>query len=58
MVDPDDVEALAGALRRIAQDAALCSALAAAGWRNAERFKPACFVERLTRAYATVMADA
>jgi glycosyltransferase involved in cell wall biosynthesis len=57
-VDPDDADALAGALRRIANDDALCAALVMAGSRNAERFAPARFAERLTRAYAAVMADA
>lgn len=57
-VDPENVEALATALRRIAQDDALCAALVSAGARNAERFAPARFAERLTQAYATVMADA
>ena len=57
-VDPADVDALATALRRIAQDDALCAALVAAGSRNAERFAPARFAERLTQAYAAVMADA
>ena len=56
-LDPDDLAALAGALRRLAADDALCAALAAAGRRNAERFTPARFAERLTRAYAAVMAD-
>jgi len=56
-VDPDDLAALAGAFRRLATDDTLCTALAAAGRRNAERFTPARFAERLTRAYAAVMAD-
>jgi glycosyltransferase involved in cell wall biosynthesis len=55
-VDPEDADALAAALRRIALDDALRSALIAAGLRNAERFAPARFAERLTRAYAAVMA--
>jgi glycosyltransferase involved in cell wall biosynthesis len=56
-VDPHDVDGLAAALRRLAADDALCAALAAAGRRNAERFTPARFAERLTRAYAAVMAE-
>lgn len=57
-VDPEDVDTLAAALRGVAEDDALCSTLVAAGSRNAERFAQARFAERLTRAYATVMADA
>jgi len=57
-VDPEDVDALASALRRIAEDDAVRTKLIAAGWRNAERFAPARFAERLTRAYAAVMANA
>jgi glycosyltransferase involved in cell wall biosynthesis len=57
-VDPEDVAGLAGALRRLAADDALCAALAAAGQANADRFTPPHFAERLTRAYAAVMADA
>jgi len=57
-VDPGDAEALAAAMRRVVEDDALCAALATAGSRNAERFAPARFAERLTQAYATVMAEA
>lgn len=57
-VDPEDVAGLASALRRLATDDALCAALAAAGQANADRFTPPRFAERLTRAYAAVMADA
>lgn len=57
-VDPEDVPSLATALRRLATDDALCAALAAAGRTNADRFTPPRFAERLTRAYAAVMADA
>jgi glycosyltransferase involved in cell wall biosynthesis len=56
-VDPEDVASLATALRRLAADDALCAALAAAGQINADRFTPPRFAERLTRAYAAVMAD-
>lgn len=55
-VDPLDVTALATALRRLASDDALCKVLAVAGRRNALRFTPTRFAERLTRAYAAVMA--
>lgn len=56
-VDPRDVPAMAAAIRGLTQDDALCAALTAAGLRNAERFAPARFAERLTRAYAAVMAE-
>lgn len=56
-VNPEDTARLGTALRRLATDDALCAKLAAAGRRNAERFTPARFAERLTRAYAAVMAE-
>jgi glycosyltransferase involved in cell wall biosynthesis len=56
-VDPRDIGALADAIVRIAADDALCGDLAAAGRANATRFTPARFAERLTRAYADVMAE-
>lgn len=56
-VNPEDRGRLSTALRRLATDDALCAKLAEAGRRNAERFTPARFAERLTRAYATVMAE-
>jgi glycosyltransferase involved in cell wall biosynthesis len=56
-VDPEDISGLAVALRRVVDDDALCATLAAAGGRNAARFTPARFAERLTRAYAAVMAE-
>jgi len=56
-VNPEDTARLATALHRLAEDDALCAALAAAGRRNAGRFTPARFAERLTRAYAAVMAE-
>ena len=55
-IDPHDIAALAAGLRRLAMDDAFCASLAAAGRRNAERFTPARFAERLTRAYAEVMS--
>jgi len=56
-VNPEDRGRLSTALRRLATDDALCVKLAEAGRRNAVRFTPARFAERLTRAYATVMAE-
>jgi glycosyltransferase involved in cell wall biosynthesis len=56
-VDPDDIAAIADALVRLVNDEALCAALALAGRHNADRFTPVRFGERLTRAYAAVMAD-
>lgn len=56
-VNPEDMARLSTALRRLATDDALCAKLAAAGRRNAARFTPARFAERLTRAYAAVMAE-
>jgi glycosyltransferase involved in cell wall biosynthesis len=56
-VNPEDVDGLTAALRRLATDDALCAELRAAGRRNAARFTPARFAERLTRAYAAVMAE-
>ncbi len=56
-VNPEDTARLGIALRRLADDDALCAELAAAGRRNADRFTPARFAERLTRAYAAVMAE-
>ena len=55
-VNPEDTARLGTALRRLAVDDALCTKLAEAGRRNADRFTPARFAERLTRAYAAVMA--
>jgi glycosyltransferase involved in cell wall biosynthesis len=57
LVDPLDVAAIAAALRRIVADEALHRALAVAGRANAERFTPERFAERLTQAYAIVMAE-
>jgi glycosyltransferase involved in cell wall biosynthesis len=57
LVDPLDVAAIASALRRIVADEALHRALAVAGRANAERFTPERFAERLTQAYAIVMAE-
>jgi len=56
-VNPEDTARLGTAFRRLAEDDALCAQLAAAGRRNADRFTPARFAERLTRAYAAVMAE-
>jgi len=56
-VNPEDTPRLSAALRRLADDDALCAELAAAGRRNADRFTTARFAERLTRAYAAVMAE-
>jgi len=56
-VDPLDVTGLAAAIRSLAGEDALCLSLASAGQRNAARFTPARFAERLTRAYAAVMAE-
>lgn len=56
-VNPEDVARLGTALRRLATDDALCARLAEAGRRNAARFTPARFAERLTQAYAAVMAE-
>ncbi|HWI85668.1 MAG TPA: glycosyltransferase family 1 protein [Sphingomonas sp.] len=55
-IDPRDIAAIARAIRRVADDDALCAALSVDGLRNAERFRPERFAERLTRAYAAVMA--
>jgi glycosyltransferase involved in cell wall biosynthesis len=55
--DPADMPDIATALGRLAGDDAARAALAAAGLRNAERFTPARFAERLTTAYVAVMAD-
>ena len=56
-VNPEDTARLGTALRRISDDDAFCAELASAGRRNAERFAPTRFAERLTRAYAAVMAE-
>lgn len=56
-IDPLDVTALAAALRRLAGDEALCQALVAAGRRNALRFMPERFAERLAQVYNAAMAD-
>jgi glycosyltransferase involved in cell wall biosynthesis len=56
-VNPQDVARLGNALKRLAKDDALCATLAEAGRRNAQRFTPARFAERLTQAYAAVMAE-
>lgn len=56
-IDPQDIAAIATALQRIAGDDALHAERSAAGRRNAERFTPARFAQRLTAAYAAVMAD-
>ena len=56
-VNPEDSARLGTALRRLAKDDALCAKLAEAGRRNAQRFTPERFAQRLTRAYAAVMAE-
>jgi len=56
-IDPEDTAGLCTALRQLAENDALCVELAAAGRRNADRFTPTHFAERLTRAYAAVMAE-
>jgi len=56
-VNPEDTARLGTALGRLATDDGLCAQLAEAGRRNAARFTPARFAERLTRAYADVMAE-
>lgn len=56
-VNPEDSARLGTALLRLSTDDALCARLAEAGQRNAARFTPARFAERLTRAYAAVMAE-
>jgi len=56
-VNPEDSARLRTALLRLSTDDALCARLAEAGRRNAARFTPARFAERLTRAYAAVMAE-
>jgi glycosyltransferase involved in cell wall biosynthesis len=56
-INPEDAARLGTALKRLAGDDALCAELAAAGRHNAARFTPARFAERLTRAYADVMAE-
>jgi len=56
-VNPEDRGRLGTALRRLATEDALCAKLSEAGRRNATRFTPARFAERLTRAYAAVMAE-
>jgi glycosyltransferase involved in cell wall biosynthesis len=56
-VNPEDTARLGTALRRLASDDALCVKLSEAGRHNAERFTPKRFAERLTRAYAAVMAE-
>ena len=56
-VNPEDTARLGTMLRRLAEDDELCAELSAAGRRNADRFDPAHFAQRLTRAYATVMAE-
>lgn len=56
-VNPEDAAGIGTALHRLATDDALCAKLIAAGRRNAGRFTPARFAERLTPAYAAVMAE-
>ncbi|WP_420138965.1 glycosyltransferase family 4 protein [Sphingomonas sp.] len=57
LVDPTDVTAIAAAVRQIATDDALHRDLSGAGRDNAQRFTPQRFAERLTQAYAIVMAE-
>jgi len=57
VLNPEDTARLGTALRRLAEDDMLCAEMAAAGRLNADRFTPARFAERLTRAYAAVMAE-
>jgi glycosyltransferase involved in cell wall biosynthesis len=52
---PEDLAALVQAITRLATDDALCTGLAEAGRRNADRFSAARFRERLTAAYVKVM---
>ena len=55
---PGDVGALAGAMRRLADDPALRERLGAAGRDSARRFSPTAAVERLLIVYGTLMASA
>ena len=52
LVDPYDVEAIAGALRALDADEALRDRLAAMGPSQADRFAPARYAERLDAMYA------
>ncbi|WP_294390635.1 glycosyltransferase family 1 protein [uncultured Sphingomonas sp.] len=55
-VDPADIAAMAGALRRLASDDALCRQLSGAGRQVAARHAPDRFRERLGRLYAGIVA--
>jgi glycosyltransferase involved in cell wall biosynthesis len=55
-VDPTDGAAMSVAIRRLAEDDALCVRLAEAGRGQAMRFTPARFAERLGDVYAAVIA--
>lgn len=52
LVDPSDIDAIAGAIRRLVDDEGLRRELAARGLRNAGRFTPARFAARLAALYA------
>jgi glycosyltransferase involved in cell wall biosynthesis len=57
LVDPADIQQLADAIAVICSDPILHAKLSGAGRRNAQRFTPARFAERLTQAYGAVMAE-
>lgn len=54
LVDPQDTAAITAAITRVAQDDALCRALAHAGRERAKCFEADMFAERLGRLYDTV----
>jgi glycosyltransferase involved in cell wall biosynthesis len=56
LVSPHDVDAMAKAIRRIVNNDADHASLALAGLRNARRFSPDLFVERLGKVYSSVLA--
>jgi alpha-1,3-rhamnosyl/mannosyltransferase len=58
LVDPEDPAALADALRRVLEDAALRADLVARGLRRAAEFSWDRHVREVTAAFARVRADA
>nr|WP_252393733.1 glycosyltransferase family 1 protein [Candidatus Rhodoblastus alkanivorans] len=56
LVDPTDVRGIAGALRRLDEDDALCADLRQRGYAQAAKFSPEAHKERLARVYDEALA--
>ena len=57
LVDPYDVAAIAGGIRRLDNDATLCAELSAAGPLQAQRFSPQAYLARLEAMYSAILSE-